>query len=106
MYISTIDFLFHDLTDSQADELFVLAQEEIFSKSVFNDSNELVVNWIKIAKTENCRSFFHLTFPSRALISVSAHYKAKLVQLKTEISVAEDYIPENSDFWIEKRKIE
>jgi hypothetical protein len=79
MHIDNTDFLFHELTSKQADDLFVLAQREVFSKTVFEDQNELVVDWIKVAGMADCPASFHLTFPSRALISIAAHYKSRLV---------------------------
>ena len=104
MYVDITDYLYHELTDKQADDLFVLAQREVFSKSVFDDPSELVLEWIKSAKMQGCPVSFHLTFPSRALVSVAAHYKAKSIKLKEELNTAEDSVLENSDYWIEKRK--
>jgi len=97
MYVDITDYLFHELTDKQANDLFVLAQREVFSKSVFEDPSELVLGWIKSAKMQGCPASFHLTFPTRALVSVAAHYKAKLIK-------AEERICDDSDYWIEKRK--
>jgi phage terminase large subunit-like protein len=88
----------------QADDLFILSQREVFSKSVFDDPHDLVLAWIDSAKMHNCPASFHLTFPSRALISIAAHYKAKSIKLKEDLSTAEDSVSENSDYWIEKRK--
>lgn len=104
MYVDITDYLYHDLTDKQADDLFILSQREVFSKSVFEDPHDLVLAWIDSAKMQNCPASFHLTFPSRALISIVAHYKAKSVSLKQNLETAEDFVSENSDYWIEKRK--
>lgn len=90
MYIDSVDFLFHDLTTQEADELFRLAQLEIFDRtcsSLFEelDKHLLLVAWVEIAKMQGCPASFHLTFPSRALISVAAHYKTKLIEAEERI---------------------
>lgn len=109
MYIDSVDFLFHDLTAQEADELFRLAQLEVFdriSSSLFAeyDKHPLLAAWIKVASMQDSPASFHLTFPSRALISVAAHYKAKSIHFSLSLTEAEDWIPSNNSYWEEKRK--
>lgn len=100
MYIDSVDFLFHDLSIQEADELFRLAQLEIFDRTCSSlfmelDKYPLLVAWVEVAKMQGNPASFHLTFPSRALISVAANYKTKLIE-------AEERICDDSDYWNKK----